>query len=122
MLAFTLGVSAATGVVFGLLPALFATRPAVARRRLKSGAASAIGGHVRLRRMLVTAQVALGLVLVAASGLFLRTLSNLRHTDTGFRTDHLVQFQLDAGAAGYDRARSKHCFALWSRTCARSPA
>jgi predicted permease len=109
VLAFTLGVSAATGVVFGLLPALFATRSAVAPA-LKSGAASAIGGHVRLRRMLVTAQVALGLVLVAASGLFLRTLSNLRHTDSGFRTDHLVQFQLNAGAAGYDRARSETLF------------
>jgi predicted permease len=109
VLAFTLGVAAATGVVFGLLPALFATRNAVAPT-LKSGAASAIGGHVRLRRILVTAQVALGLVLVAASGLFLRTLSNLRHTDTGFRTDHLVQFQLNAGAAGYDRARSETLF------------
>jgi predicted permease len=109
VLAFTLGVSVATGVVFGLLPALFATRNAVAPA-LKSGTASASGGHVRLRRMLVTAQVALGLVLVAASGLFLRTLSNLRQTDTGFRADHLVQFQLDAGAAGYDRARSETLF------------
>ena len=109
VLAFTLAVSAATGIVFGLLPALFATRTAVSPT-LKAGAASAIGGHVRLRRMLVTAQVALGLVLVASSGLFLRTLSNLRHTDTGFRADQLVQFQLNAGAAGYDRARSEALF------------
>jgi predicted permease len=66
-----------------------------------------MGGQQRLRRVLVTAQLALSLVLVTASGLFGRTVYNLRHTHTGFQTDRLVQFQLKPGAAGYDRQRSE---------------
>jgi predicted permease len=64
------------------------------------------GKQVRMRKTLVTVQVALGLVLITAAGLFLRTLSNLRQTETGFRTDRLVQFNLNAGLAGYDRSRA----------------
>jgi len=104
VLTFTFAV--ATGVLFGLLPALFATRPAV-WSGLKTGITADLGGHVRLRRLLVTVQLALSLVLVTASGLFGRTLINLRRADTGFETDRLIQFQLNTGAAGYDRARSE---------------
>jgi predicted permease len=105
-LAFTFVFAAATGLAFGLLPALFATRPEV-WPGLKSGIVADVGGQARLRRVLVTAQLALSLVLVAASGLFGRTLLNLRHADTGFQTERLIQFQLNPGAAGYDRARSE---------------
>jgi putative ABC transport system permease protein len=70
----------------------------------------------------VTAQVALGLVLVAALRPVPPTLSNLRHTDTGLRTDHLVQFQLDAGCRRLRIARvSKRCFARCSTTCSALP-
>ena len=57
--------------------------------------------------MLVTAQLAFSLVLVMASGLFGRTVYNLRHTDTGFHTDRLVQFRVNPGAAGYHRPRTE---------------
>jgi predicted permease len=105
-LAFTFVFAAATGLAFGLLPALFATRPEV-WPGLKSGIVADVGGQARLRRVLVTAQLALSLVLVTASGLFGRTLLNLRHADAGFQTERLIQFQLNPGAAGYDRARSE---------------
>ena len=106
VLGFALAASAATGVLFGLLPALHASRATVSAD-LKTGAAAERGGQVRMRKALVTAQVALGLLLVTAAGLFLRTLENLRHTETGLRTERLVQFHLNAGPAGYDRGQTK---------------
>ena len=109
VLGFACAASVATGVLFSLFPALHASRESVSSS-LKSGGAADRAGQVRLRRMLVTAQVALGLVLVSASGLFLRTLQNLRHTEPGFRTDRLIHFHLNAGVAGYDRARSEALF------------
>ena len=109
VLAFTLTLAAATTVLVGLVPAWMATRPTV-WPALRAGLAADIGGQLRLRRVLVTAQLALSLVLVTASGLFARTVYNLRHADAGFRTDRLVQFQLNTGAAGYDRHRSEAAF------------
>jgi predicted permease len=109
VLAFTLTVAAATTVLVGLVPALLATSPAV-WPALRAGAAADSGGQLRLRRVLVTAQLALSLVLITAAGLFGRTVYNLRHADTGFRTDSLAQFQLNTGAAGYDRRRSEAVF------------
>jgi putative ABC transport system permease protein len=109
ILAFTLALGGATTILVGLVPALLATRPAV-WPALRAGLAADIGGQLRLRRVLVTAQLALSLVLVTGSGLFVRTVYNLRHTDTGFRTDRLVQFRLNPGAAGYDRVRCEAAF------------
>src|SRR5262249_54198773 len=85
VLAMTAALAVATSVLFGLFPALFATRAAV-WPGLKAGTVADAGGQVRLRRALVTGQLALSLVLVTASGLFVRTLYNLRHAETGFRT------------------------------------
>jgi putative ABC transport system permease protein len=109
VLAFALSLTAATIVLTGLVPALLATRPAV-WQALRAGIAAEIGGGLLLRRALVTAQLALSLVLVTASGLFARTVYNLLHAEAGFQTDRLVQFQLNAGAAGYDRHRSAATF------------
>jgi putative ABC transport system permease protein len=109
VLAFTLAFGGATTIVVGLVPALLATRPAV-WLALRAGASADAGGPLRLRRVLVTAQLALSLVLVTASGLFGQTVYNLRHADAGFRTDRLVQFQLNTGAARYDRSRSEDAF------------
>ena len=105
----TLAFAAATTVLVGLVPALLTTRPAI-WHALRAAVAEDIGGQVRLRRVLVTAQLALSLVLLTASGLFGRTVYNLRHADAGFQTERLVQFQLNTGAAGYDRRRSQATF------------
>lgn len=109
MLVFTLGLAGVTTVLVGLVPALLATRPGV-WSALRAGVAAEIGGQLRWRRVLVTAQLAFSLVLVMASGLFGRTVYNLRHTDTGFQTDRLAQFRLNPGAAGYDRQRTEAVF------------
>jgi predicted permease len=109
VLGFALAASVVTGVLFGLLPALTASRAALSRG-LKTEPAARRGDPVRIRKLLVTAQVALGLVLVAASGLFLQTLANLRQTDKGFRADRLIQFRLNPRVAGYDRPRSLALF------------
>jgi predicted permease len=106
MLVFTVALAGVTTVLVGLVPALLATRPGV-WPALRAGVAAEIGGQLRWRRVLVTAQLAFSLVLVMASGLFGRTVYNLRHTDTGFQTDRLVQFRVNPGAAGYDRQRSE---------------
>jgi len=106
MLAFTIALAGATTVLVGLVPALLATRPAV-WPALRAGVAAEIGGQLRWRRALVTAQLAFSLVLVMASGLFGRTVYNLRHTDIGFQTDRLAQFRLNPGAAGYERQRTE---------------
>jgi predicted permease len=99
---FTLVVSVATGIVFGLAPALQLTRPGVAST-LKDEAASVIGGAGgRLRRGLVIAQVALSLLLLVGAGLFARSLYNLRVLDPGFRSERLVVFSLDPALSGYD--------------------
>jgi predicted permease len=109
VLAFALALGVATTVLVGLVPALLATRPAV-WPALTAGITADSRGGLRLRRVLVTAQLALSLVLVTASGLFGRTVYNLLHADAGFRTDRLVQFQLNPGAAGYDRFRTEAAF------------
>src|SRR5262249_14386750 len=77
---------------------------------LRTGVIGDRGNQARLRRILVVCQVALGLLLVTGASLFLRTLHNLRQTDTGFRSDHLIQFNLNAGSAGYNRERSEILF------------
>jgi predicted permease len=103
---FTLTLSVLTGVVFGLVPALRASRaePGLA---LKSEAAAVVGGggHFRLRKGLVVAQVALSLLLLIGAGLFVRSLMNLRALDLGFRADRLLTFTVDPGQNGYDFKR-----------------
>ncbi|HEX4276593.1 MAG TPA: ABC transporter permease [Bryobacteraceae bacterium] len=107
MLAFTLAISLLTGVLFGLAPALQATKPDVAGT-LKDEAASVAGGGGQLsfRKVLVAMQVTLSLVLLIGAGLFLRSLGNLRFLDPGFRTKNLIQFGLNPRAIGYDPERT----------------
>ena len=106
LLVFTVALAGMTTLLVGLVPALLATRPGV-WLALRAGVAAEIGGQLRWRRVLVTAQLAFSLVLVTASGLFGRTVYNLRHIDAGFQTDRLAQFRMNPGAAGYDRQRSE---------------
>jgi putative ABC transport system permease protein len=107
ILLFTLGVSLLTGVVFGLVPALQATKADVAPT-LKDQAGSVAGGaSVGLRKALAVVQVTLSLVLLVAASLFIRSLRNLKDLDPGFRTHNLLTFTIDPPLSGYkpDRAR-----------------
>ena len=106
LLGFTLAISAATGLLFGLVPALQATRPAVAGVLKDQAASVASGtGQARFRRGLVVAQVALSLLLLVAAGLFSRSVVNLMHVDTGFRASDVTTFAVDPTLQGYEASR-----------------
>jgi len=90
LLAFAVAISLATGVVFGLVPALQAARASL-RDAIQQGARASVGGRARLTRdALVVLQVAAALVLLTGAGLMLRTMANLRALELGFRPDHLL--------------------------------
>lgn len=104
---FTLAVSVGTGFLFGLAPALAATRPDVAPTlKDEAGALSSAGAASWLRKGLVVIQVALSLLLLAAASLFLTTLHNLRTHNPGFDADHLLSFAIRPALNGYNRQSS----------------
>ena len=107
ILVFTLVLSFATGIIFGLVPALRASRPDP-WTTLKDtiGSIAGTGGSLFLRKGLVTAQVALSFLLLFGAGLFVRSLQNLKATDTGVGLDNLVTFQLSPTLNGYDAPRT----------------
>jgi len=93
---FTAGLALLTAVVFGLIPALQASKPEL-NRTLREEAGNLSGGtrHARFRKGLVVAQVALSMLLIAGAGLFARSLYNLKTLDTGFAVDDLITFRVD---------------------------
>ena len=97
VLGYSLALSLVCALLFALVPALQATRPDLATT-LKDQASGTLsrGSSTGLRRLLVTAQVALSLLLVVAAGLFSATASNLVNANRGFRTEHLSLFPVDA--------------------------
>jgi putative ABC transport system permease protein len=98
--AFAFALSLATGVLFGLLPALQSSRPDV-QQALQEGTpgAGAAPGRQRLRRALVVAQLALAVVLLAATGLFLVSLRNAARIDPGFDRQGVLLVGFDFPAA-----------------------
>jgi predicted permease len=102
ILLFTLGVSILSGLLFGLAPAFQTTRLNLSSM-LKEQASNVMGArsHVRLRKGLVVAQVALSLVLLIAAGLFTYGLRNIEKIPVGFRTDHLLSFSVQPRLNGY---------------------
>jgi predicted permease len=90
-----------TGVLFGLAPALRASRVTLAESMKESCAASPGRSRLRLGRALVAGQVALSLALLVGAGLFLRTLRNLENADLGFRRENVVVVDIDPTNLGY---------------------
>jgi putative ABC transport system permease protein len=91
VVAFALGLAIVTGVVCGLAPAFAAIRTSV-NDTLKEGGRTGTsgGGHAKLRSALVIAEIAVALVLLAASGLLLRSFEKMRQVELGFRPDHTL--------------------------------
>ncbi len=101
ILAFALGVTAATSLVFGLAPALQTTRPELVAA-LKDEIGAAPGRRGRLQSALVVVQVALSLVTLVSAGLFVRSLVSSRTVETGFaRAEGVLLVDTDLGLAGY---------------------
>jgi predicted permease len=101
VLAFGLGVAAVTGLVFGLAPALRATRPDLADA-LRDGAASGGTARARGRSIFVATQLALATVLLITAGLFVRGLQHGLSQDPGFRTENIVVGAFDLAPRGMD--------------------
>jgi len=94
VLSFAVGVSVATALLFGLVPALRASRPDLTRDLRDGRGGGTAGGRSRLRGALVVAEVALAVVLVVAAGLLTRSLTRMLDADTGFDAEHLVALSL----------------------------
>ena len=106
VLAFTLGMSLATGILFGLAPAWQATRAGTSAGLRDSGHATAGRHRMWLDKGLVVFQIALSAVLLVGAGLFTRTLVNLSHTPLGFQADHILLFRLNPPRARYGNAQT----------------
>ncbi|HYL65285.1 MAG TPA: ABC transporter permease [Candidatus Methylomirabilis sp.] len=101
VLLFTLAITFATSILFGVIPALRATRLNVADslrdgRSRTDAPAGALAG-----RALVISQVALSLILLVGAGLFLRSLVNLTNVHTGFNKENVILLRVDPSSAGY---------------------
>ncbi len=108
---FAAALALGTGLLFGLYPALHATRPDLASA-LKGQAGQPSGGRAaaRFRSALVTAQIALSLALLVSAGLFARSLLNVTRVDLGLEVDRLATFSLAPELNGYPPERSRALF------------
>lgn len=111
VLGFTLSVAMLAVALFGIVPALFASRVDLAST-MRAGASavtgSALGARGRrapLGRLLIAGQVALSVVLLVGAGMLVRSLRNVQSTDVGLDRDHLVVVDLDITTRGYSRTR-----------------
>jgi predicted permease len=106
VLSFAVFVSFAAGLIFGIVPAIAASRTELIST-LKEGGRSEIIGRDWLRSSLIVGQVALGLVLTAGAGLLITSFTNLLHTDEGFNPDHLTTLFFETPDAHYKDTRSQ---------------
>ncbi|HXC95970.1 MAG TPA: ABC transporter permease [Edaphobacter sp.] len=100
LLTFNFAVALTVSVLFSLAPAVKLVRPDIVNA-LKQQTSTAAGASLSFRRLIVALQVGLSVLLLAGSGLFVRTMQNLRHVDTGFNTSHLITFHIDPLLSGY---------------------
>jgi len=105
---FAVGLTFATGLLFGLFPALHSTRPdLVSTLKSQAGQPSGAKGAARFRLVLATSQIALSMMLLASSGFFVKSLLNISRINLGINVDHVITFGLSPNLNGYsvDRAR-----------------
>lgn len=102
--AFVAGAAALAAAVCGVLPALYATRPTAISPLLSSVSRGVVGGHHALHRLLVGAQIALGIALAAGAGLMVRSYGALTAVHQGFDASNVLTFHVGA-AWNEDRTR-----------------
>jgi predicted permease len=110
-LLFAGGLTIGTGLLFGLFPALHSTRPdLVSTLKNQAGQPSGARGAKRFRIGLATTQIALSMMLLAASGFFVKSLVNVSRVDLGIRIDNIITFGLSPELSAYTPERSRLFF------------
>ncbi|MDQ3175213.1 MAG: ABC transporter permease [Acidobacteriota bacterium] len=109
VLSFTLLVSLLTGLIFGLAPAIQASRPDVLPA-LKDETAGGSFHRMRLLSLFVVGQVAVSLVLLVSTGLFLRSLQHARALNPGFNPENVLNAGFDLSIQGYDEAKGRRFY------------
>src|SRR6266478_4362538 len=111
VLGFTLFISLLTGLVFGIIPAIKASGTDINEILKTGGRGGALGWtHNRLRGLLVILEIALALVALVGSGLFLRSMQNAQQYNPGFESQNLFQMFFDLGALRYDEDHGQQFF------------
>jgi len=122
VLLFAAALAVATGVLFGLFPALHNTRTnLIDAIRGNTGQIAGHRGAARFRAGLVTAQIALATGLLICAGLFLKSLVNVTRVDLGVRVDDVVTFSISPSRSGYDSTRAGLLFQQVEDELARLP-
>jgi predicted permease len=111
MMIVALGLSLATGLLFGLFPAVHSTRPnLVTALKANAGQPSGAKAAARFRITLATAQIALSMALLISAGLFTKSLSNITRVDLGLKTEKLIVFGVAPALNGYTPQRAREIF------------
>jgi predicted permease len=101
MLAFSVGITVLTGILFGLVPAFRTTCMTLAESVKEGGSTTQGGSRLRLGKALIAGQVALSLALLVGASLFIRTLRNLQNVNLGFQPEKIAIFDIDPTNLGY---------------------
>jgi macrolide transport system ATP-binding/permease protein len=111
VLFFTLGVALLTGIIFGIMPALAASRPDL-MDTLKAGGRGSVMGWRKdpLRSMLVVGEMALALIALVGAGLFLRSIQNAQQINLGFESKNLLSLNVDLAALHYEEDRGEQFY------------
>jgi predicted permease len=120
VLGYSSGLAIVTALLFGLAPAVRASRADV-NETLKAQTRSVIGGRLRLPRFLVSIQIALCLAALVAAGLLGRTLENLKWMDVGFDRDNLAYASVSPSRAAYSTERTRPYIERVREALARVP-
>jgi predicted permease len=111
VIGFALLLSLLTGIVFGLAPALDASKLDLVPSLKLETHSSRRERHFNLRSLLVITQVALSFVLLIGAGLFVRSLRRVQAINVGFKADHVLVATLDPSLHGYDRVKGQQLYA-----------
>jgi predicted permease len=111
MLLFAGALALGTGLLFGLFPAIYSTRPDLALTlKNQAGQPGGARGAKRFRMTLATVQIAMSMALLVPAGLFAKSLVNVSRVDLGLKTENLVTFAVSPMLNGYDTARTRQLF------------
>jgi predicted permease len=121
VLLYTFVLSVFTGLLCGLVPALIASHPVLTRALKGEDALARPGRRISLRNTLAVSQIAISLVLLSATGLFLRSLAGASSVDIGFRSRNVLMVSVDPRIHGYSPERTTQFLALLRERVAALP-